>query len=294
VYLLPLFLPLCLFIATALLAIARRRRALVLVVLLVLVVATVPFLYDKSAMNHRLSAAQEPWRHATDDLPGESLVVVRDSGPYLLHLNPFSSNAPDLDGDVLYSVDRGAATFTLLDRYPDRTPYVERTNLPFLDNALAHPDAEVPTITLLPIEVVSGPALTVDVAVRNPTHAPAVVATLVVGASRVEQRILEPSPGDPEVYRTSWTLVPRGSAVGSEDAVRLAGRGHFTVTSATAASVGQVPSERQLRTQYAYRVRDGAVQVLDPPRRSVVTPVGTGTVQRDVGRLSQLGVNVTP
>jgi hypothetical protein len=141
---------------------------------------------------------------------------------------------------------------------------------------------------------VSGPSLTVDVAVRNPTHAPAVVTTLVVGTSRVEQRILEPSPEDPEVYRTSWTLVPRGSAVGSEDAVRLAGRGHLTVTSATAASVGQVPSERQLRTQYAYRVRDGAVQVLDPPRRSVVTPVGTGTVQHDVGRLSQLSVNVTP
>ncbi len=40
----------------------ERRRVLLIVLCCVLVVATVPFLYDASAMNHRISAAQEPWR----------------------------------------------------------------------------------------------------------------------------------------------------------------------------------------------------------------------------------------
>ena len=106
VYFVPLFVPLCIFIATALLALWQRRRALLIGLLCVMALATVPFLYDKSAMNHRISAAQEPWQHSTDSLRGKSLVIVRDSGPYLLHLNPFSENAPDLDGRVLYAVDR--------------------------------------------------------------------------------------------------------------------------------------------------------------------------------------------
>jgi 4-amino-4-deoxy-L-arabinose transferase-like glycosyltransferase len=292
VYLLPLFVPLCLFIATALLALWRRRPGLLVVAALVIAIATVPFLYDASAKNHRLSAAQEPWEHATDGLPGRSLVVVRDSGPYLLHLNPFSLNQPDLDGRVLYSVDRGAATFNLLDHYPDRTAYIERTNFPRLDNALDHPDAKVPTIQLLPVRVVTGPVVTLDVVVRNPTKAPAVVATLVVGGSRVEQRILQPSPEDPEVYRTQWTLAPRVQASSHADAVPLTGRGTFSVSAAMSATATQAPGERQLRTQYVYRVHQGDVQVLAPPRKSVVYPVPGGVVQHDVGGLSKLGVHV--
>ena len=62
VYFIPLFVPLCIFIATALIALWRRRRGLLIVLCCVLVVATVPFLYDKSAMNHRISDAQEPWQ----------------------------------------------------------------------------------------------------------------------------------------------------------------------------------------------------------------------------------------
>ena len=92
VYFIPLFVPLCLFIATALIALWRHRRGLLIGLVCVMAVATVPFLYDKSAMNHRLSEAQEPWQRAPDSLPGKSLVIVRDSGPYLLHLNPFSQN----------------------------------------------------------------------------------------------------------------------------------------------------------------------------------------------------------
>ena len=138
-------------------------------------------------------------------LPGRSLVIVRDSGPYLLHLNPFSENAPDLDGKVLYSVDRGADSFELLERYPERTPYVQRTNHPLLSNPIKHTDAKVPTVSVLPITVIEGPAVQLKVQVRNPTNEAAVVATLSIG-NRVEQRTLSPSPDG--TYETEWTLVP--------------------------------------------------------------------------------------
>jgi hypothetical protein len=290
VYFLPLFVSLCAFIATALLALWHRRRAALIVVLCVVVVATVPFLYDKSAMNRRISAAQEPWRGATDALPGSSLVIVRDSGPYLLHLNPFSENAPDLDGKVLYSVDRGADSFELLERYPERTPYVQRTNHPLLSNPIKHTDAKVPTVSVLPITVIEGPAVQLNVQVRNPTNEAAVVATLSIG-NRVEQRTLSQSPDG--TYRTEWTLVPASSADVPDGAVPVTGKGLFSISSAAAPTALQTTGGRLVREQFAYRVHDGAVQVLDPPRKSVVFPEAGRIVQHDVGRLSKLHVDVT-
>ena len=65
VYFIPLFVPLCIFIATVLLRLWRRHRWLAdRARAAVLVVATVPFLYDKSKMNHNISAAQVPWKEA--------------------------------------------------------------------------------------------------------------------------------------------------------------------------------------------------------------------------------------
>ncbi len=130
---------------------------------------------------------------------GKSLIIVRDSGPYLLHLNPFSQNAPDLDGQLLYAVDRGVGSFRLLDRYPDRTPYVERTSNPALDDAIHHTDAAPPDVSLLPVVVHQGATVTVHVEVRNPTNAATVVAILQVG-DQVEQRILSADPSRPGVY----------------------------------------------------------------------------------------------
>ena len=290
VYFIPLFVPLCLFIATALIALWRRRRVALVVLVAVLVVATVPFLYDKSAMNRRISLAQEPWQGATDALPGRSLVVVRDSGPYLLHLNPFSENGPDLDGRVLFAVDRFAHTFRLLDHYPNRTPYLERTNFRLLDNPVKHPDAKVPTVTLLPIVVKSGPVVTLRVRLRNPTNEAAVVATLKIG-NIVEQRALTPSPSGN--YETEWTLVPASAVDVPDGAIRVRGQGLFTVSAAVGATSAHAATSRQVREEYAFRVHDGAVQVLDPPRKSVIFAEPGRIVQHDVASLSKLHVDVS-
>jgi hypothetical protein len=237
-------------------------------------------------MNHRISEAQEPWEHATDSLPGKSLVIIRDSGPYLLHINPFSQNAPDLDGRVLYAVDKGAESFRLLDRYPDRTPYIERTSNPELDDAIHHPDASPPTVTVLPVKVVSGRAVTLTVRVRNPRHEPTTVATLQVG-NRVEQRGLQPSASGDGVYETQWTLVPAGTTLAaSSDAIPVSGQGTISVTSASAASAAEALTGRHVRERYAFRVHD-------PPRKTVVRPAPGRIVLRDVGSLSTLQVDVS-
>ena len=246
-----------------------------MLLLVVMAAATAPFLYDKSAMNHHISAAQQPWQHATDSLPGKSLVIIRDSGPYLLHINPFSQNSPDLDGRVLFAVDRGPESFGLIDRYPDRTPYIQRTSNPALDDAIHHADDPPPIVSVLPVKIVSGPTVTLTVRVRNPRDQASVVAVLKVD-NRVEQRFLTPSPAGDGVYETQWILAPAGVAAttgaAANDVIPVSGTGTFTVTGASGPTGVAALNGHQVRQRYAFRVHDGAVQVLDPPRKTVVRP----------------------
>jgi len=294
VYFVPLFVPVCIFIATALLRLWARRRGLLIALCCVMVVATAPFLYDKAAMNRRISLAQEPWRAATASLHRKSLIIVRDSGPYLLHINPFSQNTPDLDGRLLFAVDRGTGTFTLLDRYPGRTPYVERTSNPLLDDAIHHTDASPPTVSLLPLVVHEGGVATVRVRVRNPTNAPTVVAMLQVG-HQLDQRVLTADPAQPGVYETEWKLAPAGSVAANAGAIGVTGAGSITVTSASGASAYDALNPfngHEVQERYTYRVHDGGLQVLTPTRRTVVQPVDGRIVLRDVARLPTLRVDL--
>jgi hypothetical protein len=303
VYFLPLFVPVCIFVATGLLWLWARRRVLLIVLCGVLVVATVPFLYDAAAKNHRISAAQEPWRQATASLHRKSLIIIRDSGPYLLHINPFSQNSPDLDGQLLFAVDRGLASFRLLDRYPDRTPYVERTSNPALDDAIHHTDAAPPHVSLLPVVVHRGTTVTVHVEARNPTNAPTVVAVLQVG-NQVEQRLLPADPSRPGVYTTDWTLLapgahvaPPGASTATGATVPVSGAGKMTVmTTAGASAVDALNplNGHEVQESFWYRVHQGAVEILTPSRRTVVQSVDGGTALRDVARLPTMRVNLGP
>jgi hypothetical protein len=294
VYFLPLFVPLCIFAATVLLRLWERRRGLLIALACIIVVATVPFLYDKSQMNHNISAAQVPWRDAEAKLPEHSLAVVRDSGPYLLHLNPFSINAPDLDGRILYAVDRGSRTFDVLAHHPDRKAFMETTSNTALDDAIHQPDAVPPEIFVDPITVHSAPALTLRVSVRNPEHAPAVVAAIQVG-DRVEQRTLTADPARPGVSSTEWTVVAGAASAGAPaGALPASGRGTIKVWGGSGADPSAALSGRYEREKYTYRVHDGELQVLDPSRKTTIGHVDGLIVQQDVGALSNLDVTVEP
>ncbi|MFI5257983.1 MAG: hypothetical protein ACHQRK_12095, partial [Gemmatimonadales bacterium] len=128
-YSIPLLPPVCILHAIALVAVWRHRRALAIGIGVALVLATVPWMVDRLENNHAVSEAQVPWRAAEQAFQGRSLVFVEGSGPYLLHLNPFSENAPDLDGRILYATDRGAENLDLIAARPGRRVYYERTNL---------------------------------------------------------------------------------------------------------------------------------------------------------------------
>jgi hypothetical protein len=294
VYFVPLFVPVCIFIATALLRLWARRRGLLILLCCLLVAGAAPFLYDSAATNRRISLAQEPWRAATASLHRKSLIIVRDSGPYLLHINPFSQNTPDLDGRLLFAVDRGAGSFTLLDRYPDRAPYVERTSNPLLDDAIHHTDASPPTVSLIPLVVHEGGVVTVRVRVRNPSNAPVVMAMLQVG-HRLDQRVLTADPTRPGVYETEWKLAPAGSPATSTGAVPVTGAGSFTVIAAAGASATEalnVSNGHEVLERFTSRVHDGRLQVLTPSRRTVVQPVDGRIVLRDVAHLPTLRVDL--
>ena len=292
VYFVPLFVPLCIFVATVLLRLWRRHRWWLVALCCVLVVATVPFLYDKSKMNHNISAAQVPWKEAAAKLPANSLVIVRDSGPYLLHLNPYSENTPDLDGPVLFAVDHNARNFDVIAAHPHRAPYMEITSNTALDDTIHHPDAVPPQISVEPIKVHSGAAVTFTVKMTNPQGAPSVVASIQVG-DRSEQRVLTPDPSGDGTYSTQWTVVPESAGANAPaGALPASGRGTIAVLAGIgndAPAAGSVPQQRE---KFTYRVRDGAVQVLTPSRKTVIQLVDGLIVQRDVGSLTNLRVGV--
>jgi len=292
VYFLPMFVPLCILVATALLRLWRRRRGWCIALCCVLALATVPFLYDKSRMNHNISAAQEPWKESSEKLPANSLVVVRDSGPYLLHLNPFSENSPDLDGAVLYAVDRSAKTFDLLERHPDRTPYMQITSDTSLDDAIHHPDAVPPQIFVEPIVVHSGPAVTLRVQVKNPGGAASAVASIQVG-DQSQQRVLEPDSAGSTTSTTEWTVVPASdSAAVARGAIPASGKGVIAVYAGLGTDPSNALSGPLEREKFTFRVRDGELEVLDPSRKTFIGPEDGRMVLRDVGKLGTLHVTV--
>ena len=155
-YFIPLLAPICILIAVALVTAWRYRRGLATVVGAILVVTTVPFMIDRLENNQAISKAQVPWRDAEQEFRGRSLVFVEGSGPYLLHLDPFSENTPDLDGRILYASDRGAENLDLIAARPGRRVYYERTNLT-TEETLNDFDLPIPTITVTRMRVRSAP-----------------------------------------------------------------------------------------------------------------------------------------
>ena len=171
---------------------------------MILVVATVPFMVDRLENNQAISKAQVPWRDAEQAFRGRSLVFVEGSGPYLLHLNPFSENTPDLDGRILYATDRGAENLDLIAARPGRRVYYERTNLT-TEETLNDFDLPIPTITVTRMHVRRAPTLALHVRVVSPSDDPVVVAYLRVG-EHVEQRTLSTTATKGDVFDTEWRV----------------------------------------------------------------------------------------
>ncbi len=257
-YYIPLYGPLCIFAATALVAAWRRRVALGVGAAVLIVVASGVATYDKLDRNHTISETQTPWRESVQGLHEPSLVVVDRSGPYLLQLNPFSANTPAIDGRIVYAVDRGPATLDLIASRPTRTPYLQRTDRTPRD---ALSDPTVPTVTLERIRVVTGSVITIDATVTNPSDAPVVVAYLQAGQQRVE-KVVATDGRRGDTYDVSWTVGTDGAGtdfvLGSERLDTLA-VGVGSGDSQSAAFQG-----RRTEARLGYRIEDGTIEVMTP------------------------------
>jgi 4-amino-4-deoxy-L-arabinose transferase-like glycosyltransferase len=280
IYFIPLFAPLAVLIATAIVAAWHRRRAVGVVATAVLVVVTVPFAVNRIRVNQRLSEAQAPWKHGTDSIRGRALVFVWRSGPYLLFLNPFSENGPDLDDRVLFAADEGAFNLDMIARYPDRVAYLEKTSVtPEKSSPNDHP--ETPVISLVKLHVLRGHTVTFHTQITNTTGDPVVVAEFRVGG-HLERRTLATDSTKGSVYETDW-VVPVASASPVGDITVRAGFGASAEAAATAS----------LRQVFGSRVSDGRLEVLLPSRKSH-TGVVLGKVKWiEVDRLPGLRVTAT-
>jgi hypothetical protein len=269
VYYVPLYAPACVFVAAVLIAAWRRGRAFAIALCLVLAAVTVPYAASKVDPNHEISAAQEPWKDATDSIDQDALVIVENSGPYLLHLNPYSMNEPGLDGRILYALDRGAENIDAITAHLDRNPYLERTTDPRFDDPVVYHDAPIPRVSLIPLRVLHGNRVTLRVRVKSPSGR-AVVAYVDIG-NQVEQRTLSTDATPNETFETEWTLVPAGSpAAAQPGALTLTGRlGDVRVGVGSAPSAADALAGRQELEQFSYRVDDqaGTVDMLYPSRK---------------------------
>jgi hypothetical protein len=294
IYLIPMFAPLCILVAAALVAAWRARRGLAVGIGVVLVAATAPFLVDRVDLNHSISEAQVPWLDAQEQFHGRSLVFVEDSGPYLIHLDPFSSNAPDLDGRVLYATDRHDENIDLVADHPGRRVYFERTSLT-IDRTLADPDLPVPTVTVTPARVEHARSFRVRAHVTSTTDDPVVTVYLKYGAV-LDRRTLSTTARRGDEFDTEWLLLaPSTSGPRDPDLLVLpSGTGAVEVGVRTASSPGATPRGRFVFEQAAYRAHGPDIAMLLPARTYRARTVAAGVKARSVGSQPSLRVAIAP
>jgi hypothetical protein len=213
IYFIPLYAPLVVLIATALVRWWQEQRGKGIAAAVVLALVTVPFAVNRIDVNHRISEAQVPWRDGADAVHGRSIVFIQQSGAYLLFLNPFSENPADLDGRILWATDQGAADLDLIARHPDRTPYLQQTSVPPSQKSPNdHP--VTPVVTTERLRVLESGTATVHVRITNPTSSPVVVASLQVGNEPAEHRTVATDSTIGATYDVEWHLQGAGVVSG--------------------------------------------------------------------------------
>jgi hypothetical protein len=251
----PLYAPICLLIASVVLALWATRRRLAVALVAALVIGTVPAAVSRFDVNRDISLAQAPWRASVEDLDGPSLVFVADTAPYLLYLNPFSANTPELDGPIVYATADRPSMLDLIASMPDRTPYLQRASLPAQETG-PREDPYPLEVSLTPVDVRRGATLTLTVAL-DPAPDAAVASirvqageldttrTIATGAGSVEDRFELTAAGDG----------PTGS---------LAERGAIRVTVGYGATEAEAARSPRLLQEIQYRVVDGTIEALLP------------------------------
>jgi hypothetical protein len=187
IYLVPLYAPLVIFIASGLVALVRRNHRAGLVTVLVLCLITVPITTGRLGLNRELSRTQEPWHTSVAEIDEPAVVVVAATA-YLMFLNPFSSNAPEADGHLLYATNAWPSVIDLIAAHPDRRHLIQRSSLS-PEEMLPSENPARPEIVLDPLEIRSGDAVEVTATVVPPANGEE-VWILVDHSGRLDWRLL--------------------------------------------------------------------------------------------------------
>jgi hypothetical protein len=237
-------------------------------------VATVPFLVNQIDENNGFSDAQAPWRDSVKSIEGRALVIVDRSAPYLLHLNPFSSNPPDLDGRVLYAADRGWRDFEVIADHPDRTPYLQASDVKSQDLATA---PAVPNISLRKLKVTEGSSVTVNASLTNTTGHPIVIAYLRVGEEVISRQVVDRDSEKGQTYNVRWQLFPESEPL-CERCEGLVNHGSVSIGIGTGATTDDDTDLIRFEDEMSYRVTGDQLELLTPGRGTHVVKTQNGKI----------------
>jgi hypothetical protein len=283
IYFVPLYAPICLLIASVVLAWWTTRRRLAVALVAALVIGTVPAALSRFDVNRDVSLAQAPWRESVADLADPSLVFVADTAPYLLYLNPFSANTPTLDGRIVYATADSPSMLDLIASMPDRTPYLQRASLPAQETG-PREDPNPLAVSLTPVEVRRGSALTLAVAL-DPTADDGVASIHVQAGELDTTRTVAAGAGGSE---DRFVLSPAGDGPASG----LAERGAIRVTVGYGATEAEAARSPRLLQEIQYRVVDGTIEALLPLTQLRNVLVGTQRQWRHDTGPSELHVDL--
>jgi 4-amino-4-deoxy-L-arabinose transferase-like glycosyltransferase len=281
IYLVPAYASTCLLMAVPLVEVWRRHRRQGAYLALALVAVTVPAAVSRLGLNAEISRHQAAWRASTAELDEPSLVFVADSGPYLGFLNPFSTNSPALDDEVLYATHGHPSMFELIDRSPDREVYLQRASEASEDLGPSE-DPRAFEVELLPLEVLAADAMVLTVTPEVPAGSVGVV-TVDAGAGAIARTV---RPGQ------DVTLTIR-SGPGAGD-LALGPGGLLVVTLGLGSDEAQAVAAPVVRRSVPYRSVDAGIEVALPWLAERSLEVGDTLQWRDTPDLAELDARLSP
>ncbi|PSP74958.1 hypothetical protein BRC81_17450 [Halobacteriales archaeon QS_1_68_20] len=272
---------------------AARALGLVLLVVGVLVLGAAnaavlsPTAERNADYTAKYEAAYEPFEDA--DLENAVVFVPTPYGDWLAH--PFQSlrNGPDLDGEVVYALDRAPASdFAVLDAYPDRTFY----RYDYRGTWTPDPERHV-TPKLERLEVRSGEVLDAETVVGVPDHVTRATVRLENDGEHVQYGVQDPG----ERIAVDWSMDGDGATLAAVENGSVAVDGTDAVV-LTVTLVQPDGSTLTYRQEVTVRATGGTVEAIWPPERSVcplVTDCGTeGTYLPDRPGVHRDGVSFEP
>jgi len=248
---------------------AQHRRKVVVVALalgLVFAGAAAAEVNEKVERNAEITDAYErayqPFEEA--DLGNALVLLPTPYGDWLNHPFQYLRNSPDLDGGVVYALDRGPGNFGVVDAYPNRTYYRYSYRgewEPYAGEAV-EPDLDS-------VEVVEGKRVEVTTVVETENASTASVS-LVSGEGSV---YYSESPDGELVVRILVDGVNRTAHLGSrpDSPVSLEEKDEIAVT--VHVTRGYL-DEVTYRQTFSVETADGAVRVISP--ETEYCPVVTG------------------